>query len=80
MQELDHQSRKSLVRSGGSNLGVDLDQDFFGGCNVNLQEARLVQWAVQKGQDFLVQNIGAKAVGVFSKLLFAKVSMVIAIE
>ena len=80
VQELHHQSREPFVGPGGSDLGVDLDQNFFRGGNVNSQQPRLVQGAVKESQDFLVQDVRTEGVGVFAELLFAQIAMVVAVE
>lgn len=57
---LTHQAREALERPRYPHAGVDLDEDALGRVDVDLEEARLVQRAVEEGEETLVRNVGPR--------------------
>lgn len=53
MQQLHHQSSKSLKGTGYSHSWADLDEDSLGGVNVYLEFSSLVDWRIEKGKKTL---------------------------
>ena len=53
MQELDHQSGKAFEGTRDSDGGANLDEDAFGGANVNLKLPSFVDGRVEQGQQAL---------------------------
>lgn len=53
MQQLNHQTGETLECAGNANRGVDFDQDTFGGVDINLQAASLVDGRVEEGEKAL---------------------------
>ena len=53
MEQLDHQSSKSLERSGYPDCWADFDQNALGGMNVNLKLAGLVNGGVEQSKQTL---------------------------
>lgn len=50
MQQLHHETSKSLERSGNAYSRADFDEDAFGGMDVDLEPAGLVYWRVEEGE------------------------------
>lgn len=53
MEELDHETGETLERSWDADGGRDLDQDTFGGMNIDLQLASLVEGRVKQREKTL---------------------------
>jgi hypothetical protein len=53
MEQLHHQTSKSLERSGNADGGADSNEHVLGCLNVNLKLARLVDGRIQKGEQTL---------------------------
>lgn len=53
VQQLHHQSSKSLEGAGYSHRWADLDEDALGGMNVYLEFSSLVEWRVEQGKKTL---------------------------
>lgn len=50
VQKLDHETREALKGSRNSDRGRNLDQDAFGGVDVDLKLACLVDGRIEEGQ------------------------------
>lgn len=53
VEQLDHQTRKTLEGSGNANGGVDFDQNTLSSVDKDLQAASLVDGRVEKGKKAL---------------------------
>jgi len=53
MKELDHETSKSFESTRNSNSWADFDEDSFGGVDVDLKFACLVDWRVEEGKETL---------------------------
>lgn len=57
VQQLDHQTSKAFESSRNANRGRHLNQDTFGGVDVNLKFASLVDRRVEQGEKTLVSMV-----------------------
>jgi hypothetical protein len=53
MEELDHETSESLEGTWDANGWADFDEDAFGGVDVDLKFACLVDWRVEEGKETL---------------------------
>lgn len=56
VKELDHETGESLEGTWDTDGGADFDEDSFGGVDVDLQLASLVDWRVKKRKEALGQS------------------------
>ena len=64
VQQLDHESGKPLVGARDATGGINFNEYLLLSVNVNLQQTCLVERRVHEGQQFLMQNVGTKVIGI----------------
>ena len=57
VEELHHQTGEALEGTWDADRWADFDEDALGGGNVDLEEACLVDWRIEEGEEALRENL-----------------------
>lgn len=57
VEELYHETGETLECTRDADSGGDFDEDAFGGCDVDLEEAGFVDWGVKEGEKTLKEVV-----------------------
>ena len=79
VQQLNHQSRKTLKRARNTRMRMHFNKNIVSRADVHLQMTSLVQWRVQKRQKTLMRDIGAHF-GYFATSFSQHICMVVTVH
>lgn len=78
-RRLTHEAGEALVRARHAHLGAHVDEHVFGGADVDLEVAGLVERRVEHGHELLVQDVRARLRRLAVELL-VQALVVVAVE